>query len=88
MEACHNNGDCTDDSLGNLRWDTPTANKADMLRHGTRLTGERHPKARLTDDDIGLVIEARRQGETLRAIAGVFGVTEARVSQICKKGGR
>lgn len=47
MEACHNNGDCTDDSLGNVRWDTPVNNKADMKRHGTDLSGDRNGNAKL-----------------------------------------
>ncbi len=88
MEACHNNGVCTDDSRTNLRWDTPVANKADMLAHGTRLMGENHPKTKLSDDDIRQVIEIRRRGERLKVIAGMFNVTEQRVHQICKKGGR
>lgn len=88
MEACHNNGVCTDDSRTNLRWDTPVANKADMLNHGTRRMGENHPKTKLSDDDIRQVIEIRRRGERLKVIAGIFGVTETRIHQICKKGGR
>lgn len=33
--ACHWDGDRRNASLGNLRWDTPAANSADMIRHGT-----------------------------------------------------
>lgn len=36
LEACHNNGDGTDNRLENLRWDTHRANMADQLKHGTR----------------------------------------------------
>ena len=35
MEACHNNGDRTDNRLVNLRWDTKSANAFDRVRHGT-----------------------------------------------------
>lgn len=35
MEACHNDGDTSNNSLPNLRWDTSSANKQDMIRHGT-----------------------------------------------------
>ena len=35
MECCHNNGDCHDNRLENLRWDTPKANGEDMVKHGT-----------------------------------------------------
>lgn len=35
MEACHNNGDRTDNRLENLRWDTHQANERDKVNHGT-----------------------------------------------------
>ena len=88
MEACHNNGVCTDDSLDNLRWDTPVANKADMLKHGTRSMGENHPKTKLSDRDIQTVLDRRRTGESLRDIAADFSVSQTRISQIFLKGGR
>lgn len=34
MECCHNNGNPADNRLGNLRWDTHSANAMDMVRHG------------------------------------------------------
>lgn len=36
MQACHNDGDETNNALSNLRWDTPRANQADRIEHGTR----------------------------------------------------
>jgi hypothetical protein len=82
MEACHNNGDCTDDRLDNLRWDTPVNNKADMVRHGTRLRGELINTAKLTVDN---VLEIRRVGYPLRQHAEKFNVTEALVCAILKR---
>lgn len=35
MQACHNDGDPTNNVLTNLRWDTASANARDRLRHGT-----------------------------------------------------
>lgn len=35
MEACHNNGDYTDNRLANLRWDTKAENGADKIQHRT-----------------------------------------------------
>ncbi|WP_354002522.1 NUMOD4 motif-containing HNH endonuclease [Agromyces larvae] len=34
MEGCHNDGDPTNNRVGNLRWDTSSANSRDMVRHG------------------------------------------------------
>lgn len=35
VEVCHNNGDPSDNRLVNLRYDTPSANNYDQVRHGT-----------------------------------------------------
>lgn len=35
MEACHGPGGGLDDRLSNLRWDTPSENGLDQVRHGT-----------------------------------------------------
>lgn len=35
MEACHENGNPSDNRLSNLRWDTKSENSKDRVRHGT-----------------------------------------------------
>ena len=37
MECCHNDGDATNNHLSNLRWDTPSNNAYDRVRHGNHL---------------------------------------------------
>ena len=34
MEACHNDGDPSNNQVSNLRWDTRSANMLDKVRHG------------------------------------------------------
>lgn len=34
MHVCHNNGDCEDNSAKNLRYDTPSSNSLDVVKHG------------------------------------------------------
>ena len=34
MEACHGDGDTTNNAVTNLRWDTPSENSYDTVRHG------------------------------------------------------
>jgi len=34
-DACHNNGDPSDNALRNLRWDTRKENHRDLVKHGT-----------------------------------------------------
>lgn len=36
MLACHNDGDPSNNYVGNLRWDTASANSLDAVRHGRR----------------------------------------------------
>lgn len=35
FQACHYNGNQTDNRLENLRWDSPSGNNLDKVRHGT-----------------------------------------------------
>lgn len=82
LEACHNNGDCTNDSIDNLRWDTHSANLLDRRRHGTNVQGEMVNTAKLTAEN---VLEIRRIGKPLKPLAIRFGVTETLVSLILKR---
>jgi hypothetical protein len=84
MEACHENGDCLDDSKSNLRWDTSTNNKADMVKHGTQPRGEKHCCAKVTDAEAQEIIERRLAGETLTEIAYDYDLSISSVSWIAK----
>jgi hypothetical protein len=86
MEACHDDGNCLNDSIGNLYCGTSVENKADMLRHGTRAMGETHSAAKLLDSDIAEILS--RRGEPLASIAGDYQVTIQRIHQILRKGSR
>jgi len=41
MVGCHNNGNVSDNRLENLRWDTPSENMHDEVRHGTHVMAAR-----------------------------------------------
>jgi hypothetical protein len=74
MEACHNDGDRTNDSLSNLRWDTRESNILDTIKHGTN-RGTNNGHARLAVDQ---VVEARKRyerGESRASIARWLGVS-------------
>lgn len=53
-EAAHNCGKGHEACInpGHLRWATRSENHADKHIHGTALCGERHPWARITEDDV------------------------------------
>lgn len=82
MEACHDNGDCADDRLVNLRWDTHSANLLDRRRHGTNVQGEMINTAKLTADQVR---EIRRVGHPIRRHAEKYGVSETLVSLILRR---
>lgn len=79
FDACHNDGDVTNNSLGNLRWDTKQNNQRDRLKHGTHVRGTRHPLCKLTDAQIAEIVEdPRRQVD----IAREYGISQGHVSRI------
>lgn len=66
--ACHRDGDLTNNRDGNLRWDTPAANQADRLIHGTALRGEAVATAILTEAEV-IAIRASRTFGTLQGVS-------------------
>ena len=87
-EACHNNGDRTDNRVENLRWDTHLANMAQTKgRKHPRTTlyprrGENHHRAKLTNAAVVEIREARRQGVKIKILANKYGVSESCISCI------
>lgn len=78
VDACHNNGDCTDDRLENLRWDTRQANILDAVRHNIKnISWKILPAQR--DQIVSLYA---RGGSTQAEIAAIYGVSQATVSHI------
>lgn len=82
-QACHNDGDKSNNRLENLRWDTPAANNADKKMHGTHKQGEDAVMAKLTETDV-LAIRARR-GERQNDLAAEFGCTFSNISAIQRR---
>lgn len=71
QEACHGDGNRTNNRLSNLRWDSRSANNDDKRRHMTMPQGERHHNHKLTDD---LVRELRSSSESTRSFARRTGI--------------
>lgn len=59
-QAAHWDGRITNNAPGNLRWATPKENQEDRKRHGTRLFGEIHAMAKITDLQAEEIREAYR----------------------------
>jgi hypothetical protein len=73
-QVAHNDGDRLNNAVSNLRWATPKENNHDMDRHGTRVIGEAHFRARFTADDIATIRQRLKAGEARSGIAREFGV--------------
>lgn len=88
MEACHNDGSPANNHLPNLRWDTRKANIADCIRHGTRadFRGERHGRAKLTDDAVRAMRAEYATGDTsYKKLAAKFGVSKPAVWHVISR---
>lgn len=72
LEGCHGDGDFTNNSLDNLRWDTPLANADDKRRHGTLARGEK--MSRLAEVEIREIRRRLALGEGAYDIASAFKV--------------
>ena len=80
-EAAHScgNGKLGCVTKGHLSWKTHLENEADKLAHGTRLSGERHWNAKLTDEQIATIRSSTEQGITL---ATQYNVSPGHISYV------
>lgn len=79
MECCHNDGNRTNNAVGNLRYDTPAGNQADRILHGTHNRGERHGRSKLTEAQ---VLAIRADTRNRRIIAAEYSISESCVDGI------
>lgn len=73
--ALHNNDNPADDRLENLRYGTNQDNMTDKVLHGHSLKGHRHPKARLTEEEVRDVRKMLSCGLHPKDIAKQYGVS-------------
>ena len=77
--ACDNPSCC---NPAHLSLGTFADNSEDMVSRGRSLTGSKHPHAKLTEEKVKQIREAKRNGETLSALAATFGVNKTCISGI------
>ena len=87
MESCHNDGNPSNNKLSNLRWDTPSNNMKDKIKHGTLVIpdnrGEKHGKSKLTDLDVIEIKKLLKEKQLKQhEIARIFGVSKERITTI------
>jgi len=84
MECCHNDGDHTNNYIGNLRWDTKASNMQDAIKFGTfnRAFGENSGKAKLKDRDVIKIKELLKRGLYSTEIAKIYNVDNMTIYSI------
>lgn len=75
----HLNGDPTDNRAENLAWGTHLENMADRKAHGNYPQGDKHPGAKITNEQ---AMEIYLSNETGRALAERYGICETKISAI------
>lgn len=68
-EACHEDGNGSNNALSNLRWDSRKNNHADKKRHGTTAKGEKNTQAVLTEVEVSKIKARLVAGERASDIA-------------------
>lgn len=84
VDACHNDGDRSNNKLENLRWDTRAGNMQDTINHGTRRRGESVHFHKITEQT---ALAIRRDNRLHKEIARDFQISQSAVSLI-KRGKR
>lgn len=79
-ECCHCDGNSLNNSLGNLRWGSAKDNQKDRLLHGTDVRGIKHPKAKVSDEQVLEILKRLQSGEKGKHIALELGVSAALIS--------
>lgn len=82
MHGCHNNGNTTHNHLSNLRWDTPKANNADKIAHGTLNYGEKNGNTALTNAEVAAIKVFKTEYGIGPRLGSVFGVTNGVINSI------
>jgi hypothetical protein len=80
--VCHNNGIRNDNRVSNLRWATNSENQLDKVGHGTDSNGSKHPFAKLSTEQVCLIIKMWNDGSSQSYIARHFDVVPTTINRI------
>ena len=82
LQACHNDSNCQNNKLDNLRWDTPKANWEDARKHGTIRMGSKSPNAKLLEEEVISIRILYAKRISLNSLADLFGVGPTTIAKI------
>jgi hypothetical protein len=79
-ECCHNDGNPSNNAIGNLRWDTRQGNVNDTLKHGRTSRGESSGAAKLTDAKVRAIRSLAATGWTQERLARRYRISRPTIS--------
>ena len=86
MECCHCDGDSLNNTIDNLRWDTPRENTNDKYKHGTVLIGDKNHQTKLSDQQVVEIrsryIRKSKYKTNSADLAKEYGVSRWTINQI------
>lgn len=85
MQTRHLNGNPADNRRGNLKWDTPTNNVRDRVKHGTHFTpwkGELNHKGKLTEQKVREIRNKHADGQSQYSLARDYAVNSSTIHGI------
>jgi hypothetical protein len=82
MEACHRDGDPSNNNLSNLRWDTHINNMMDAISSGRMICGERHHSSKLTEYQVRLIRKFKNNSKNRRFLSNMYGVSERSIGNV------
>lgn len=79
LEVCHNDGNKSNNSITNLRYDTRRSNAGDRIKHGTGTRGEKHNTVKLTREQVYEIRLHVAKGMSVSEIAEMYGLARGSV---------
>ena len=85
MQACHENGDPTDNALNNLRWDTPSNNCLEKWKHGRMVPHKYISRAKLTSRQVRCIRERYQAGASKVFLSRRYAVSWSTIHAVCEQ---
>ena len=83
-ETRHLDGNKLNNCIENLCWGTGKENAEDRALHGSTQSGENHHKAKLTKEDVLVIVDRIKTGDSYAQIARDYGMSEFPIACIGK----
>jgi len=81
MEVCHNDGDSSNNYIGNLRYDSHEANMSDAVEHGSYDNQERYT---FSQQQVRAIRAQATRGASFRGLARKYKCSRSLMSSLCR----